>query len=175
MSQKLPLDSPTASARTLALQLTWIVTLIFFNLPVCIAESKNPSLQIKDLPISGQRETSITIQKWKPKPSQFSKFSILKDTQEIEGDPSVSSKDARQNWKNACSEWKTETKELNKKNEIISLDCGHPTLSKEESGQKSYHSTGKYQIKVQMRMDADGQPITPDQDDDDSEDDELDS
>ena len=134
-------------------------------LPLGFAASKDPTVNVKDLSVGNGRQTSITIRKGKPAPSQRPEFSVLKDTQEVEGDPSVSEKEARANWKSACAEWKTETKELNKKNEVLTLDCGRPTLSRGESGQKSYTSNAKYQIKVRMRSYAKAEDLDDDDED----------
>jgi hypothetical protein len=107
-------------------------------------------------------------------------FQLIKETQEIEGEPSLGSKEAYQTWKTACNEWKSELKELNRREQILSLDCGSPKLSRAEQFQKIYRSTAKYQIKVRMQTkdgiigssDKNGEDDKTNEDEDEDEDDD---
>ncbi len=134
---------------------SFIVSLLLSLSPsLSTSRAQEPTVSVKDLPLNGPKTTSITIGKSKPLRSTHPEFTILKGSQELEGEPNANPKDAYQNWKTACTEWKTETQELNKKNEVITLDCGRSKLERAESGQKVYRSSATYQIKVRMRSES---------------------
>ncbi len=115
------------------------------------ASAKNPTMKVQGISLGNQRDTSISIRKGKPIQSNRPEFTFIKGIQEIEGDPSASPKEALQSWKTACAEWKSETKDLNKNNEVLTLDCGRAVVSRTDFSQKLYRSSAQYQIKVRVR------------------------
>lgn len=76
-------------------------------------------------------------------------FDILNSTADITGDTNVLLKGARDSWKKACGEWKSEIKELNKEN-LIAINCNAPKCTT-EANQTSCVSNGSYQVKVKIR------------------------
>jgi len=69
---------------------------------------------------------------------------------DISGADALTTRAARREWEQKCSEWKLELRTLNKNNLLV-VDCGKPLLKEEmRQSEKSYHyeSTGKYKIRV---------------------------
>lgn len=88
------------------------------------AQSQTADVKIKDIPANaGDEGTTITIGK-KGKNSTTSEFQITEGSDELNGDAAPLLKDARNNWKKACEDWKKELKELNSGNQIITMNCG---------------------------------------------------
>ena len=103
------------------------------------------SIGVKDIPADG--DTTIKIEKGARQDSQFE---ITSGTDDIEGEAAPLLKEARANWKKACNEWKQETKELNKDNQIITLSCG--TMKCGTSAMETTcTSEGKHKIKVKVK------------------------
>lgn len=109
---------------------------------------------IKDIPVhdSGsddtQKETLISISKG----SKISgkKFEVVEGHDEIEGEPQILKTEARKSWQTACSDWKKETKELNKENQILALSCNSVACVGAESNMTVCKSKGTYKLKVKM-------------------------
>jgi hypothetical protein len=55
---------------------------------------------------------------------------------------------ARNSWQRACQEWKSETKQLNQKNEMLAINCESPSCSLVDSAKTQCTSTGTYKIKT---------------------------
>lgn len=122
----------------LAISLSFISTLIT---TAALAQT----MGIKDIPADG--DTTIKIEKGQ---KADNKFEVSEGTDTIEGDPAPLLKDARTNWKLACTEWKKELKELNKENQVISMSCG--TMSCATTAMETTcSSTGKNRIKVKVK------------------------
>lgn len=103
------------------------------------------SMGIKDIPADG--DTTIKIEKGQ---KADNKYEITEGTDTIEGDAASLMKEARANWKTACSDWKKELKELNKDNQVISMSCG--TMNCTTTAMESTcTSTGKNKIKVKVK------------------------
>lgn len=115
---------------------------LFLVLPF-FAEAQ--TVGVKDIPAG--EDTTIEIKKGKTADKEFE---ILTNEDEIEGDAVPLLKEARANWKKACTEWKTETKDLNKENQVLSISCGKMQCST-VSMESTCHSTGKYTIKVRVK------------------------
>lgn len=77
------------------------------------------SVGVKDIPANG--DTTIRIEKGMRSEQQFE---VITNKDEIEGEPANLLKEARENWNTACKDWKRETKELHKDNQIVALNCG---------------------------------------------------
>lgn len=103
------------------------------------------TMGIKDIPAEG--DTTIKIEKG---PKADEKYEISSGTDRVEGDPAPLLKDARANWKIACTEWKKELKELNKDNQIISMSCGTMKCST-TAMETTCSSEGKNRIKVKVK------------------------
>ncbi|UXR65906.1 hypothetical protein EZJ49_06555 [Bdellovibrio bacteriovorus] len=99
------------------------------------------TMGVKDIPADG--ETTIEIKKG---PNVKNEFEVVTSEDEIEGDAAPLLKDARVNWKKACADWKSETKELNKENQVLTLSCGKMTCST-----VSMESTCRSQTKVKIK------------------------
>jgi hypothetical protein len=101
---------------------------------------------VTDIPTEG---TTTTISVTKGGTSER-EFDILSGSAEINGDPAPLSRSARDSWKSACAEWKSEVKDLNKENQVLALNCGLPKCSSENS-QTTCVSSGSYQLKVRIK------------------------
>jgi len=101
---------------------------------------------VKDIDAEG--DTTISISKGSPKTQDH--YQITDGTAEIEGEPEILSKAARDSWKKACAEWKNETKDLNKENQVMAISCNKPTCTKNEASATVCQSTGSYKIKTKM-------------------------
>lgn len=103
------------------------------------------SVGIKDIPAS--EDTTIEIKKGK---NADKEFEVITDEDTVEGEAAPLLKDARANWKKACSEWKAETKDLNKENQILSMNCGKMECAT-VAMESTCHSTAKYKIRVRIK------------------------
>ncbi len=117
----------------------------FFTLFFSIAFAQTAN--IRDIPADG--DTNISITKGQ-KPNE-KKFEIVDQENDIEGEPEVVLKEARSSWKKACDDWKKETRELNKENQIISINCGKVSCEKTENSTRTCKSTGHYKITTKVR------------------------
>jgi hypothetical protein len=120
-----------------------ILSILFFAL-----NSSAQTANIKDIPVDG--DTNISITKGKTATPQKT-YEIMSETADVEGEPETLSKDARTSWKKACADWKTETKETNKENQILSINCGKPTCDKSENVTTTCKSVGTYKMKVKVQ------------------------
>lgn len=103
---------------------------------------------VTDIPTN--EETTISIKKGEAASKGDRQFEIVEGNADIEGDPNVLIKEARANWKKACSEWKKEIKELNKDNKIISLDCGKMTCVAQGAEGQLCTSKASYKVKTKI-------------------------
>jgi hypothetical protein len=78
------------------------------------------------------------------------KFEITDGSDNITGDTAPLLQEARKNWKKACDAWKTELKDLNKNNQILSMSCGDMNCST-VAMESSCKSEAKYKLKVQVQ------------------------
>lgn len=103
------------------------------------------TMGIKDIPADG--DTTIKIQKGG---KEEDKYEITTGVDAIEGEAAPLLKEARANWKTACAEWKKEFKELNKDNQVISLNCGTMKCTT-TAMETTCTSEGKNKIKVKVK------------------------
>jgi hypothetical protein len=101
---------------------------------------------VKDIPADG--DTTISVSKGK---NTQPNYEVTNGTDEISGDPQILSKDARESWKQACTDWKKEMRENNKDNQIISLSCGTPKCDKKDATEITCTSTATSKIKTKIR------------------------
>jgi hypothetical protein len=104
------------------------------------------TIGVKDIPADVEGETTIAIKKG-PKAIIERKYEVVTTEDEIEGDSAPLLKEARTNWKKACSDWKNETKELNKDNRVMQMSCGKMRCSTE-----SMESTCTSKSKLTLRV-----------------------
>ncbi|MBX3017905.1 MAG: hypothetical protein KF767_08450 [Bdellovibrionaceae bacterium] len=116
------------------------------------------SANIKDLPLDGEEgsSTTITIEKNKPgtRPGQATQpvqNEVLDSSVEIEGEAAPLTKAAKANWKKACDDWKKEVKELNKDNQILSMNCGSSRCAPEATAMTVCKSTATYKIRLKLQ------------------------
>lgn len=104
-------------------------------------------VNIKDA-AAGDEDTTIQIKKGKASPNEI-RYEVVSGEDAIAGEAAPLLKDARENWKKACADWKKETKENNKDVQVVSLSCGTmecATVSMEST------CTSKAQRKMRVRM-----------------------
>jgi hypothetical protein len=80
-----------------------------------------------------------------PAPGQFE---VVDVSGLIAGEPQIDADDARASWKRACQDWKAETKDLNKKNEVLGINCNSPACSIVDAAKTQCSSTGSYKVKT---------------------------
>lgn len=122
------------------------------------AQAFAQSANIKDLPLDGEEgsSTTITIEKNKPgyrpgQPTQPVANEVLDSSVEIEGEAAPLNKAAKANWKKACDDWKKEVKELNKDNQILSMNCGSSRCAPESTALTVCKSTATYKIRLKLQ------------------------
>lgn len=103
------------------------------------------SVGVKDIPADG--DTTIEIKKGK---NSDKEFEIITNEDEVAGEAAPLIKDARLNWKTACTEWKNETKDLNKENQILSLSCGKMECTS-AAMETTCSSKARYKMKVRVK------------------------
>lgn len=82
-----------------------------------------------------------------PSTKATKKYEINEGTEDIAGDKSTLKKTSEQNWKKACNEWRTDFKETNKNNIIISHSCGVMDCTKAGVETTCFSKT-KYKVKT---------------------------
>src|SRR5687768_5705341 len=112
------------------------------------ATAQKPSLNLEGVPTS--EDTSITIEKGKSSLRSEKDFEIVEGSDEIAGDPVNESPKALANWKAECAEWKRNMREMNRNNEILTLNSGTSTEFK-EGFLFTRKSLGNYKLKVRVR------------------------
>ncbi|MEK2689246.1 hypothetical protein [Bdellovibrio sp. GT3] len=103
------------------------------------------SIGVKDIPADG--DTTISVKKGS---TADNKFEVTEGEDEIQGDEATMIKDARVNWKKACADWKKELKELNKDNQVLSMNCGKMICAK-DGVENTCTSKAKYKLKIQIK------------------------
>lgn len=103
------------------------------------------SIGVKDIPADG--DTTISVKKGS---SVDNKFEVTSGEDEVEGDEATLIKEARANWKKACADWKKELKELNKDNQVLSMNCGKMICST-EGVETTCRSKATYKLKIQVK------------------------
>lgn len=123
-----------------------IICVIPFFLSVS-SYSQDKTLRISDIPT--HEDTSVIIKKGVT--SFGPDFEIVSGVDEVAGDPLAGSKESHASWKLACENWKKETRELNKSNQVLSLNCNLPIPTRIEGGLNIYHSSASYKLRVRIR------------------------
>lgn len=98
--------------------------------------------------VDAGEDTTIHIQKGaKPVSAQYE---IVQDTDDLAGEPAALLANARKNWDKACQKWKEELKELNKDNQVLSMNCGTSTCTT-AAMESTCTSKAKYKLKVKVQ------------------------
>lgn len=118
-----------------------VLSIFFFAL-----NSWSQSAAIKDIPVDG--DTTISIKKGDQTKTEFE---VVTDQAQISGEPEILSKAARASWTKACAEWKKETRELNKDNQVLALNCGLPKCVKTDMTETVCTSDASYKLRVKVR------------------------
>jgi hypothetical protein len=121
----------------------FLATLIFN----CLALSQEVGVKIDKVATTAEEGTTISITKGAKKESNKKKYIISEGTEEVTGDKDVVLKSAEKNWQKACKEWKTEFKENNKDNRIVSMSCGKMSCSK-NGVESTCESIAKYKVRM---------------------------
>jgi hypothetical protein len=75
-------------------------------------------------------------------------FEIVDGSSQIAGESDPLSDGARKKWNAACGDWKKETKDLNKTNQVIALSCGTPACASGDNSAFTCSSLGSYKVKI---------------------------
>lgn len=100
---------------------------------------------------AGDQDTTISIHKGKANEvkSGSALYEIIENKEQVAGDAAPLLKDARAKWKVACNDWKKETRENNKDNKILILNCGVMNCSTEKM-ESVCTSEGQVKMKVKV-------------------------
>ncbi len=101
---------------------------------------------VKDIPADS--DTTITVSKGKKSQTEYE---VTDGTADVQGEPEVLARDARTAWRKACTEWKQELKELNKDNQVLSMNCGTPKCEKNSNMEFLCESKASYKVKTRIR------------------------
>lgn len=107
------------------------------------AQAENIGVEVNS--IKTDADTTISIKKGDS--GSKKKYTISEGEDDISGDKDVLKKTAEKNWRKACDSWKSELKENNKENRIISSSCGVMNCSK-EGVESSCTSKATYKVRV---------------------------
>lgn len=116
-----------------------------------LAQSGKPGLTLSDVPTN--QDTSILIKKGPIEQGNLlapPDFEVVEGKDEVSGEPTNDRKSAYASWKEQCNEWRKSMREMNKDNQLITLNCGTPTLKKEEYI-LTFNSMGTYKMRVRIR------------------------
>ena len=99
--------------------------------------------------------SSILVHTGTPIPTSISEstpdFELVSGDEAVYGDPTLGQTEAYTSWKEACADWKKEVKKLNEDNQVLMINCNHPTSTREKTGLMTYHSRGTYKIRVALK------------------------
>ncbi len=103
-------------------------------------------VKVDKVDATSEEGTTISITKGKQS-AKGKKYTLSEGSDELVGDKDVVRKSAEKNWKKACTEWKSEFKEMNKENKIVSMSCGRMTCNK-DGVETTCESVAKYKVRV---------------------------
>lgn len=118
-----------------------------------IAQAQKVGVNIED--VNAEEGTTIEIKKRSGdaygsivKPSE-PLFEITQGEEDLVGDGAPLLKEARNNWKKSCNDWKKEFKEMNKLNQILTMNCGKQVCAT-EAMETTCSSKATYKLKVRV-------------------------
>lgn len=112
----------------------------------CMAFAQEVGVKVDKVNANNEEGTTISISKGAKKDAK-KKYIVTEGTEEVSGDKDVVLKNAEKNWQKACKEWKSEFKENNKENRIISMNCGKMNCTK-NGVESTCESMAKYKVRV---------------------------
>jgi hypothetical protein len=125
-----------------------VLTMSFF------AQAQNVGVKVED--INSEEGTTIEIKKGVKSSVGVTGsaitgpiYEITQGDEVIEGDGAPLLKEARSNWKKACTEWKKEFKDMNKDNKILTMNCGKQECAT-AAMETVCSSKATYKLKVKM-------------------------
>jgi len=124
-------------------------TVSFLNLARAESDQVPNAMRLDHVPVQG--DTAIIIKKNPKEGIDRPDFEIVSGDAEVLGDPESGNKAGYASWKKACDDWKKETRELNKDNQVLVMNCGSPSFT-QEGGVYTYKSQGTYKLKVKMKI-----------------------
>ena len=113
------------------------------------------SVDVDSIDADQEGTTTIQIKKSKndksedSKPTSDARWHVEDGTQDLEGEPSATAKEARAAWKKSCEDWKKEFRADNKENKIIAISCGAATCGG-DAGSKTCTSKASFKIKTRV-------------------------
>ena len=113
----------------------------------CMVFAQEVGVKVDKVDATSEEGTTITVQKGANKSTNKKKYVVTEGTEEVAGDKDVVLKSAEKNWQKACKEWKTEFKDNNKDNKIVSMNCGKMNCSK-NCVESTCESLAKYKVRV---------------------------
>jgi hypothetical protein len=117
-----------------------------------VAQAQTVGVNIND--VNAEEGTTIEIKKRSGgygaivKPNE-PLFEITQGEEDLVGDGAPLLKDARNNWKKSCNDWKKEFKDMNKLNQIITMNCGKQICAT-EAMETTCSSKATYKLKVRL-------------------------
>lgn len=126
-----------------------MIKIIFLFLSF-LAYAEKAQVKVDEIPT--QEDTTITIKKGTTDPTgdQCTIYHMVSGQDEIFGYQEYERNKAYKSWEVACVQWKQSMKELNKDNQILTLNCNLPKPSKEDD-RTVYRSMGTYKLKTKIR------------------------
>lgn len=134
-----------------------VCTAAFFLAGVAGAQTAS----VKDIPLDQEGSTTITIEKGTAAGKSSMKEArpvgrpveneVLDGTAEIEGDPAPLVKQAKENWKKACADWKAEVKDLNRENQVVMMNCSTPRCEPDAHASTVCRSNATYKIRLKVQ------------------------
>jgi invasion protein IalB len=121
-----------------------VATLLFFS---TLLSADEKGLKISDIP--AQEGTSVVIKKGEGICGPD--YEVISGSDEVVGDPSSGEKESYASWKVACEAWKKEVKEVNRDNQLLSLNCAMPVAVRLNNGTTIYHSSATFKVKTKIR------------------------
>jgi hypothetical protein len=115
---------------------------------VVAAFAQSADVKINDIPAT--EDTTITIKKGSAAEDKKNSYEIISGSDEISSDEEYDDKKALAGWKQACSDFKKEIKELNRENSILIVSCGSKVKNLEKN-KTVYKSLATYRIKVKIK------------------------
>lgn len=121
----------------------FLVTFVFS----CMAFAQEVGIKVDKVDATSEEGTTISVTKGTAKTVNKKKWVLSEGTEEVAGDKDVVLKSAEKNWQKACKEWKTEFRDNNKENKIVSMSCGKMSCTK-NGVESTCESIAKYKVRM---------------------------
>ncbi len=109
------------------------------------------TIDVNNVDANSEGSTTIEITKNKKDSATAAapKWEVQDGEADVEGESSATGRDAKAAWKKACKDWKTEIRNDNKENKVLSLNCGTVSCGG-DAGSKVCSSKATYKIKTKV-------------------------